>query len=465
MTDLVRAPAWRQREAVVAGEVSVRELTSSVLDAIDAAEPSLHAFLYVAREQALSRADALDRALAEGAGGAEPGPLFGVPVSVKDLYLTADMPTTAGSLVIKERPRTGEESAHVSRVREAGAVIVGKTNTPEFALFPRTRNRLAPETVNPWDPSRTCGGSSGGAAASVGAGVTPLAIASDGGGSTRIPAALCGIMGMLPTQGMLPRHGGVGGTLMFSQAGPVARDVRDMAALYAVMAGPDPRDPVGRTGPVPDVLGPLESGVQGLRLRWVAGNGVIDPDPRVVAVAEAAAVRLREAGAVLTASARGFGAGPWVDHFYAMMGADRYASIGAEVFEDPAARALLSEYGESHFAKGQKITGAAYSRALETRFAARRSMRELLDGADILVSPTVGRVAPRLTEPIERLDMVAYTFFCNYTGLPATTMPCGFVDGMPVGLQFIGRPGSEPELLRACRALERLLPPAFPWVS
>src|SRR5437588_279917 len=170
------------------------------------------------------------------------------------------------------------------RSRAAAAVFIGKTNLPEFALFPRTINLLTPECVNPWDLQRTSGGSSGGAAASMAAGLTPLAIGSDGGGSIRIPAALCGVFGLHPSNGRVPRHGGFGGTLIFSGAGPITRDVRDAAMLLQVLAGADSRDPTSMKEPPPDYLASLESGVAGLRALWVPACGRIEGlDRRVVA--------------------------------------------------------------------------------------------------------------------------------------------------------------------------------------
>jgi len=200
--------AWESaqniRDAVAAGQVSAREITERTLARIHANDQSLHSFLTVDDEQALAEADEVDR---RTAAGETPGPLWGVPFSVKDLYDTRGLRTTYGSRAFANHVPQAD-AVIVERARRAGAVLVGKTNTPEFGIYIRTVNDLQPETVNPWDHARTAGGSSGGAAASVAAGLTPIAIGSDGGGSVRIPAALCGLTGLKPSSGSIPRGGG-----------------------------------------------------------------------------------------------------------------------------------------------------------------------------------------------------------------------------------------------------------------
>jgi Asp-tRNA(Asn)/Glu-tRNA(Gln) amidotransferase A subunit family amidase len=457
--ELLDAPAWRQREALLRGEVGVRELVAATLDRIGAVDADLHSFAHVDADAALAEADRLDR---ERGAGAEPGPLFGAAVSVKDLFHVAGMPTAAGSLVYRGT-LAQEDSVHAARVRAAGAIVVGKTNTPEFGVFPRTVNRLQPETVNPWDRGRISGGSSGGSAASVAARLTPIAVGSDAGGSVRIPAALCGVAGMLPSRGLVPRHGGVVGTLLFSTAGPVAADVRDLATLLQVLAGPHPADPFAWTSRPPDLLRALDAGIADVRLQWLARTGVAEADSRVAGSARTAARELAAAeGAVLLPGAIELDAARWQEPFYAMMAADRYAAIGEAIDGDPGRRALLSDYGAAAFERARGVTGADYSRALAARYAARAEVLALFSACDLLVSPTTCVVAPRVTEEVRREPLIAFTNFCNLTGLPAATVPCGRVDGLPVGLQVIGPPGADALVLRACRAFERLHPVELP---
>lgn len=454
-SELTWLPGWRLRELIVRGDLSPVEVIRHFLDRIASLDPTLHSFLTVAADQAMDAAREAQRRLARGE---PPGLLFGVPVSIKDNYWTKGIRTTAGSLLYRDHV-PAEDSVYAERVRAAGAVILGKTNLPEFALFPRTVNRLAPECLNPWDPTRTCGGSSGGAAASVAAGLNPLAIGSDGGGSIRIPAALCGVVGVHPSNGRIPRYGGIGGTLFFSGAGPITRDVRDAATLFQVLAGPDPRDPSCMNEEPPDYLGALEEGVDGLRARWIGDCGdIAGLDARVVEIAGRAARRFEDAGALVETSGEGFQADRWIDAFYTMMHAERYALLGQALYEDPSARALLSDYGREHFGMARSITACEYVRAVQARLRVTQHWNRMFEGCDLVLSPTVGITAPAIAGPIVRRPLVAYTFLVNYTGYTAATVPCGFVDGLPVGLQIIARPNQEALLFRAARTFEQLQP-------
>jgi len=454
------------RGQLLAGELTVTELVEASLGRIDERDGLLHSFLTVDRPGALAHARELDRDLAYGR---PPGPLFGLPVSLKDLFETKGLRTTSGSVALRDYVPTFD-SGHAARLREAGAVIVGKTNTPEFAIFIRTRNDLGPETVNPWCTGRSSGGSSGGAAASVAAGLTPFAVASDGGGSTRVPAALCGLVGVQPSHGVVPHTGGRVGTLLFSSAGPIARTVEDAALLLGVLAGPDERDPASRPSALVDAAQRVDGPVTGLRGTWVHRTGLFDAPAEILAGCRAALDRVDSLGIRVDASGASLESDRWSEGFYAMMMADRYATGGAEFYEDPTNRALLTDYSRSHFERAAQVTGAQYSRALAQRFHAIQWLDKLFGGADVLLTPTVGATAPLITEssapPAQaRLPFVAYTFIVNYTGFVAVTVPCGLVDGLPIGLQVIARPGAELVALRVARAIESVaeLPsPPFP---
>jgi Asp-tRNA(Asn)/Glu-tRNA(Gln) amidotransferase A subunit family amidase len=454
--DLGWMPAWELRDRLAAGGVSVVEAAAWFLDRIERLDAGVHAFITIARENALAQARALERRRAEGE---PPGPLYGVPVSLKDNLQTRGIRTTAGSRLYEDHV-PAEDSVHAERICGAGGIIVGKTNLPEFAVFPRTVNRLTAECLNPWDAARTCGGSSGGAAASVAAGMTPLAVGTDGGGSIRIPAALCGVCGLHPSRGRVPRHGGIAGHPLFSGVGPIARTVRDAALLLAVLAGPDPRDPAALPDPPPDYLAGLEDGVRGLRMRWVdrpSPDAAVDP--AVVAQAERAAGRLAALGAAVEPAGGTFGIDEWFDAFYTIMDVDRYAALGQALYEDPSTRGRLSAYARDHFARARTITAVEYARALAARRRAIPALYRLFDDADVVLSPTVGIVAPEIAGPIARPPLVGYTFLVNFTGFTAMTVPCGLVRGLPAGLQIIGRPNAEALVLRVARALEQ----AQPW--
>ena len=222
-SDLHWMPAWQIREAIVTRRLSATEVACHFIERIDTLDGRLHSFFTVSGEVALDQARAIDRRIDRG----EPvGALAGVPVSIKDQFWTKGIRTTSGSRIYADHVPE-EDSLHVARIKAADGVIIGKTATPEFGTFWRTAGRVAPECVNPWDPRCTSGGSSGGAAASVAAGFGPLALGSDSGGSIRLPSAMCGVFGLLPSNGRIPQHGSLGSTLFLCSAGPISRDVRD----------------------------------------------------------------------------------------------------------------------------------------------------------------------------------------------------------------------------------------------
>jgi Asp-tRNA(Asn)/Glu-tRNA(Gln) amidotransferase A subunit family amidase len=233
--ELRNMPAWEVAALVKARTVSPVEVVEASLARIEALDPVLHAFITVATDRAVRRARWAEEAIRRGE---DVGPLHGVPIALKDEAWTAGMPATAGSLLFKKFV-PAHSGAVSERLERAGAVIIGKTNMPEFAAWPRSRSRLAGEAVNPWDPSRISGASSGGSAAAVAAGLVPVAIGSDGGGSTRIPSALCGVVGLYPTPGRVSCYGSFSYSPLGS-LGPIARNVRDVALVEQVIAGRDP---------------------------------------------------------------------------------------------------------------------------------------------------------------------------------------------------------------------------------
>ncbi|WP_161958574.1 amidase [Ornithinimicrobium cavernae] len=444
------------RRAVAERSTTVRAVVEEALRRIEERDGPLHAFLTVCADEALAQADQLDARLA---AGEEPGPLCGVPFGVKDLYETKGVRTTYGSRAFADNV-PDRDAIVVARLRAAGAVLVGKTNTPEFAIYIRTVNDLQPESRNPWDPSRTTGGSSGGSAAAVAAGMVPFAVASDGGGSTRIPSALCGLVGILPSRGTVPR-GGFIGTRRFSSSGPVTTTVDDAAAVLAVMAGPSDSDPVSRGLSPTGVLAEPWPQDRPARLRWVGDSGVPGAETDVVSHVSAGVRRFAaETGHSLTAEPVSLDSSRFSDDFYVMMQADRISTGGGDLLTDPGTREQLTGYARHHFQRGTQVSGAAYSRALETQLVATEHLLGLLEGHDALLTPTLAFVAPPVPEGPEALPedarrgFVAFTFLMNYTGFPAVTVPCGTVRSLPVGLQLIGRPGSEPMLLDLARQFQ-----------
>ena len=263
--ELAFAPASRLLEMMDGGEVSSVELTEMFLGRIEEFNPRLNAYLTVSGDEAMAQAREADAARARG----ERGALLGLPTSIKDLEATKGIRSTMGSLVFNEMV-PDRDSVVVERVKAAGGVILGKTNTPEFGLLGITQNRLGEPCCNPWDPTRTSGGSSGGAAAAVIAGLSSVAPGTDGGGSVRLPSSFCGLYGLKPTLGRVPRGGGFGkpSPNLTSQAGPMARTVRDAALLLQVLAGRDSRDASSLRSALPDYSAGLGESIQGLRIAW-----------------------------------------------------------------------------------------------------------------------------------------------------------------------------------------------------
>lgn len=460
-TDLHWTPAWQIRDAIIERRLSATEVTRYFIARIAALDPPIHSYITVAEKQALAQAEAIDQLIQRGE---RVGPLAGVPVSIKDQFWTRGIRTTGGSRVYADHVPE-QDSLHVARLKEAGGIIIGKTNTPEFGTFWRTVNRVAKECVNPWDATRTSGGSSGGAAASVAAGLGPLALGSDSGGSIRLPSAMCGVLGVLPSIGRVPSHGCFGSsTLFLSSVGPIARDVRDAATFLQLVARPSAVDPLCRTDEAPDYLGSLDLGVAGLRLGWWEIKGIGDlVDADVVAAAKKAALGLESLGARFSDPVVLDTAG--LDEAWKVLDfVDRYASLGEKLYADAALRRKLSPYARLRFAEAKRVTGAQYSRAVLRRAEFIRSVEKAFGNCDVLLAPTVGYVAPVIKSvgPTERIPaLVAYTLAVNVAGYTAASIPCGFVRGMPIGLQVIAPPNQEALVLRVCRAFEL----AWPWAQ
>jgi aspartyl-tRNA(Asn)/glutamyl-tRNA(Gln) amidotransferase subunit A len=457
-------PGWRQRELVLSGELSPSELVRAALDRIEGLEPALHAFITVTSEQAMERAGELETARNRGE---EPGPLFSLPISLKDEVWTRGVPSTGGSLAFLDFV-PDREGLLEATLRRAGAVVVGKANMPEFASWDRSWNRLLPESRNPWDTSRISGASSGGSAAAVAAGQVPLSIGSDGGGSIRIPSALCGAFGLYPTAGRVPSRD----SFSYSTAGslgPITRDVRDGAVLLQAIAGPDPADPTCFPEPPPDFLAGLDGGIDALRMAWTPDLGHVRVHPGVAEACSSAARDLESAGAhveeprltiddvwepfhLATACAR-FEGGPIP---FTQTVAFR------ERFEKAEQLDLLTSYIRRKFAKPQ-ATRARWEVAEAVRKETRQRLDALFESYDVILSPAVAWPAPVAPEdwvtpyPDTRMG-TNFTALVNFARLTAATYPVGLVDGLPVGLQMIGPAQSEAMLLRVARSLEAVRP-------
>ena len=464
--ELAFAPAAELRRLIDRGEVSCVELTELFYRRIEDFNPQLNAYLTLCPERALAAARRAQDVVQRGESR---GPLHGIPVSVKDLELTEGITTTLGSALFRDRVPE-YDSVVVERVKAAGTIILGKTNTPEFGLSGTTENQLGEPCRNPWDTTRTPGGSSGGAAAALAAGLCTLATGSDGGGSIRIPASFSGVFGIKPSQGRVPRYGGYGRPAAnhFSQSGPMSRTVADTALLLQVLSGPDPRDPTSMRETPPDFTAQLHHGVKDWRIAWSPDLGYAGVEPEVLRLTEAAARVFAELGATVETPQLEI-ENPF-NAFWDVFATASYTSYGHLL----AARGSeFTDYGRRALQHGMSVTGADLSRALLRVDQLRRQMETFFDDYDLLLTPTM----PTPAFPLEQRPTVIggqevdpfwgylpFTFPINMTGQTAASIPCGFSadaasQGMPIGLHIVGPRGSEAKVLQAAAAFEQ----ARPW--
>jgi Asp-tRNA(Asn)/Glu-tRNA(Gln) amidotransferase A subunit family amidase len=440
-------------------KVSPVEAVDAVLDRIARVNASLNAYVTVTADEARRAARAAERALSRRG---PLGPLHGVPFSVKDLVVTRGVRTTFGTPLYADHVPT-EDAPMVERLRAAGAILVGKTNTPTLGWIGATHNLLFGATRNPWRLDRTPGGSSGGASAAIAAGLAPLAIGTDGGGSIRIPASFAGIFGHKPSYGRIPTYPPSGGWSL-SHIGPMTRTVADAAVVMNVCAGPDERDPYSLPRDSVDYARAIRRGVKGLRVAYAEDLGnvtAVDPDVRRAA-ARAARI-FRELGCRVEVVAP-----RWPSP----------AECWAEIFSGGLATRLAphrERRDEIEPGLGRLIDAALakpptrYVQAWLDRLAWWQHPRAFFERYDLLLSPTVACLPFEvgLDQPKEiagravgLYDWIPYTYPFNLTGQPAASVPCGFSrDGLPIGLQIVGRRFDDATVLRAAAAFER----AHPW--
>ncbi len=475
------APAMDLADAVRRGERSAADVVEEALATVASRDPELRAFTLVTEDVAREQAAEVDRALAEGR---DPGPLCGVPVALKDNICTRGIPTTCCSRIL-DGWRPPYDATVVRRLRDAGAVLVGKTNMDEFAMGSSTENSAFAPTRNPHDLDRAPGGSSGGSAAAVAGGLVPLALGSDTGGSVRQPAALCGVVGLKPTYGTVSRYGLVAFASSLDQIGPLSRTVADAALLFDAIGGHDPLDSTSLDRPQPRVLDGLGNGAEGL-LVGVVRELLEAATPDVAGRCREAAAALAAAGAhvdeVEVPEARlglsayyliapgeassnlarydGVRYGLRVDagDTQSMYLATRTAGFGDEVKR----RIMLGTYVLS-----AGYVDAYYHQALRARTRIVEAFEAAYAHADVLIGPTSPTTAFPLGSKTD--DVLAMyrndvcTVPCNLTGQPAVSVPFGSgADGLPVGVQLLGPVLSEATVLQAAAALEAAAPPDTP---
>jgi len=452
--------AARLAELIARREVSPVEVADAYLARIAARDGVLHAYLTVDEGQVRAAAAAAERALA---ARRPVGPLHGVPVAVKDLEDTRGLRTTYGALPYREHVPSSD-SALVERLRAAGAIVLGKTNTSPFGLLGETKNHLGPDCRNPWDVTRTTGGSSGGSAAAVATDLAPLATGTDSGGSITCPAAMCGVFGIKPNHGRVPLWPSPSDSLAFNHGGPLARSVEDAALLLTVLSGHDARDPVSLRADPPDMLDAVRTGLDGARIAFSPDLGHFAVDPEVLAVAEDAACAFAEAG-LAPEPATPVVSDPW-GIYTPLFLADVQAGLGEYV---RAHRDDLFPETVAEIEGSDRITGAEVATALGRLQRFRADMAEFFTRYDLLLTPAtavpafpVGRppreIGGRAVEPGWKTFM-PFQVAWNMTGRPVASVSCGFTSGgLPVGLLIAGPLFREDLVLAAAATFERLRP-------
>ena len=444
---------------VRAGEVSARELTQAALDRIAAVDGTVHAFLSVDADLALADADLID---ARRGSGEDVGPLAGIPIGVKDLEDAAGFVTTHGSVLSRDDAPAMTDSLFVARLKAAGCVVVGKTNTPELGCKGDTTNGLGPPTVNPWHTGRSAGGSSGGSAAAVAAGMVPLATGSDGGGSIRIPAAICGLTGFKPSLGRVP----IGGPTPpawadLSSKGPITRRARDAAAVLDAVVGPDPTDLRSLPRPRAAWRPQLDEPHPPLRVAWSPTLGYAPVDAGVAAVCAAAIERLSATGCEVVEEPSVFPEDP-VGDWLVLTSVSHLRTLG-DLRGTPEWDLLDRSIRWGVEQAADRTSVVDVMAAQDACHQLNQTLTTLLHDVSFLLTPTV---AARVPEPdgMGTIDgrhdpnWVRFTYPFNLTRSPAGTVPIGRTDdGVPVGLQVIGPQHADAAVLRMLAYLEEAI--------
>ena len=473
--DLYRLTIHEAKRRMEAGEISSEELTRSVFERLEAVEPEIHAFLTLLKDEALEQARKADKKRKQG----RTGPLLGIPIALKDLLCTKGVTTTCGSHIL-ENFKPPYDATVVEKLRDAGAVFVGKTNMDEFAMGSSTEHSAYGPTKNPWDLDRIPGGSSGGSAAATAADACLGALGSDTGGSIRQPAACCGIVGLKPTYGRVSRFGLVAFASSLDQIGPLVKDVEDCALMMNVIAGHDPRDSTSVQVPVPDYTQCLTGDLNGVKVGLLDRQSTEGTDPETIAAMEKAVDIMKGLGAevvpvnfphisyglaayYLIAPAEassnlarydgvkyGFRA-EGVDGLMDMYRTTRSEGFGSEVKR----RIMIGTYALS-----AGYYDAYYKKACQVRTLLVEDFKAAFEKCDVLVTPTTPtpafKIGDKVDDPLQMYLGDLFTVPVNIAGLPGISIPCGINgEGMPIGMQMISGHFREERLLRAAYAYEQ----------
>jgi amidase len=455
--DLCFLSASAMAAEIRAGHVSARELMQAHLARIASVNPQVNAIVTLHAEQALAAAAAADDAQARGAAL---GPLHGLPVAHKDLLLTRGMRTTFGSKV-HEHFIPVRSALAVERQQQAGAISLGKTNTPEFGAGSQTFNAVFGATRNPYDLSKTCGGSSGGSAVALATGMAALADGTDMGGSLRCPANFCNVVGLRPSVGRVPQVPALDGWGSLSVTGPMARTVEDLALYLSAMAGPDARDPLSISEDGARFRAPLARDFKGARIAWSPDMGGLPVDTRVSGIIDAQRAVFEQLGCIIDDACPDFRDAH--DVFMALRAYSFELQLGAVMDQHPG---VLKDTIVWNIEAGRKLTASQLARAEKLRTALFQRMHQFMQRYDFIVLP-VNQVPPF---PIEQqyvteidgvamesyIDWMRSCYYVTASAHPALSLPCGFTDdGLPVGMQIVGRHRGEFELLQIAHAFEQ----------
>ncbi|MGI9049866.1 MAG: amidase [Rubrobacteraceae bacterium] len=438
-------------------EFSAVEVASAHLERIEAVNPQVNAIVALLPERALEDAHAIDGALARGE---ELGPLAGLPVAHKDLALTKGVRTTFGSPIFEDFVPE-EDALIVERLKKAGAVTLGKTNTPEFGAGSQTYNEVFGETLNPYDTTRTCGGSSGGAAVALACGMLPLADGSDMGGSLRNPAGFCNVVGFRPSPGRVPSWPTQTAWSTLSVEGPMARTVADAALMLSAISGPDHRSPIALPEPGEVFLGPLERDFSSARVAWSRDLGGLPVDTRVTATIDSQRHVFESLGCVVEDDEPDLAD---ADEVFKALRAWSFELAYGDLLEEHRAR--MKDTVIWNIEEGRRLSGPVLSRAEQKRTALYHRVRAFMQRYEFLVLP-VSQVPPfdvkqRYVTEIEGVEMETYIdwmkscYYVTVMGLPAVSVPCGFTpEGLPVGVQIVGRHQDDLGVLQLAHAFEQ----------
>jgi aspartyl-tRNA(Asn)/glutamyl-tRNA(Gln) amidotransferase subunit A len=473
--------AQKIRDAVNGGEISAREVAETALERIDSVDGKLNAFLSRDPKWVMERAGEIDRKVKESAL-----PLAGIPIAIKDNICTDHLPTTCGSRML-ERYHSPYNATAIDRLERAGAVVIGKTNCDEFAMGSSTENSAFGPTRNPYDLERVSGGSSGGSAVAVSAGMVPLALGSETGGSVRQPASFCGVVGLKPTYGRISRYGLVAFASSLDCIAPVANSPRDIALLLTHIAGRDEHDSTSAVAPVPDFLAELNKPASGMRLgipKEFFGEGL---DPEVRSIIESGIRNAGSLGCELVEVSLPHTRYAIADYYIiapaeASSNLARYDGVRYG-YRVPAPADLQDMYKRTRsegfgpevkrrimvgtYALSSGYYEAYYGRAMRVRTLIKRDYDQAFESVDALLSPVsptpAFRIGEKVSDPLSMYLSDIYTVTANLAGIPAISIPCGFTAaGLPVGLQVLAKQFEEATLLRIADAYIEAFPVTHP---